>query len=104
MQKDIIEILMELGFPAHRVGFGQLCRAVERYALDSSQLLSKELYPAIAQELGYYDWRAVEHSIRDVIVSAWKRRDAATWGKYFPGCRKAPSNKRFVATLAQFLR
>ena len=103
-QNPVLGMLMELGIPLHRVGCKALCSAIPRFRDDDMQTLSKELYPAVAAELGCSDWRAVEHAIRDVIVCAWKRRDPAVWAKYFPGCRKPPSNKRFIATLAQFVR
>lgn len=100
----MICILLELGIPVHRVGYKQLCIAIPAYAEDDAQTLSKELFPYVASQLGYCDWRAVEHSIRDSIVYAWKRRDPAVWAKYFPNCRKAPSNKMFIATVAARVR
>ena len=104
LQTIITHILMELGIPIHRVGFRQLGMAIAIYAADTSRLLSKEIYPVIAAELGFPDWRAVEHAIRDAIVYAWKRRDIAAWEKYFPGCKTAPTNKQFIATLAQHVQ
>ena len=103
-QTIITHRLMELGIPIHRVGFRQLCMAIAIYAEDTSRLLSKEIYPVIAAELGFPDWRSVEHAIRDVVVYTWKRRDNAVWEKYFPGCKSAPTNKRFIATFAQYIQ
>ena len=96
----MILILLELGIPLHRVGYKQLCIAIPAYAVNDTQTLSKELYPLIASKMGYCDWRAVEHSIRDAIVYAWKRRDPVIWAKYFPSRHKPPSNKLFIATIA----
>ena len=100
----MILILLELGIPLHRVGYKQLCIAIPAFAANDTQTLSKELYPLVAAKLGYGDWRAVEHSIRDAIVYAWKRRDPAAWAKYFPSRRKPPSNKLFIATVATHIQ
>lgn len=103
-QDQTIYLLMELGVPAHRIGYKLLCLAIPLFAENDTQTLSKELYPVVAAEVGYCDWRAAEHSIRDVIVTAWNQRNPAVWAKYFPDCRRPPSNKQFIATLAQFAR
>jgi len=38
-----------------------------------------------------------------VIVEAWARRDVSVWAQYFPDQEKAPTNKRFLAVLAEKL-
>lgn len=96
-------LLLELSVPAHRVGFLQLCTAIPLFKQDKQQSMASELYPAVAETLGYQDWRAVEHAIRDIIVAAWKHRNPKVWNKYFPGCVEAPSNKQFIATLAEYI-
>lgn len=98
-----VQLLLELGIPAHRVGYEQLCVALPHFARDKQQCLSTELYPFVAERLRYSDWRAVEHAIREVIACGWKHRDPAVWSRYFPGFRRAPSNKRFIATLAEYI-
>lgn len=103
--EDVIcHILLSLQFPAHRIGFQQLCLAIPQFARDTTQSLTKDLYPYIAKAMGYEDWRAVEHSIRDVIAKAWEKGDRQIWELYFPGAETAPSNKRFIATMARFIR
>lgn len=102
-QDTIRQMLRELSVPIHRTGYRQLCIAIPRFAQDSSQSLTKELYPYVAAQLGCADWRTVEHSIRVVILDAWQRRNPKVWEKYFPGAQKPPSNKQFIATLAEFL-
>ena len=94
-------ILHELGVPVHRNGYRQLGVAIPCFALDDTQSLSKELYPYVAARFGHTDWRCVEHAIRLVILDAWDRRDPEVWEQYFPNCRKPPSNKQFIATLAE---
>ena len=66
--------------------------------------MCNELYPAVTKALGYVDWRAVEFAIRRTILSAWGQRDAEIWEKYFPGATKVPTNKQFIATLAQRIK
>ena len=97
-------LLRELGFPVHRVGYKQICIAVPCYAQDSTQSIIKEIYPYIARICGYSNWCAVEHAIRCAIHDAWRDRDPVIWEKHFPNCKKPPSNKQFIATLAEYLQ
>ncbi len=97
-------MLHELTFPIHRFGYDHMLLAVSRYAKGDIQSLTKELYPYIADFFGYADWHAVEHSIRSAIADAWAARDPIVWEQYFPNLDKAPSNKRFIATLAERLQ
>lgn len=90
-----------LNVPSHRDGYRQLCAGIPLFAKDPGQRLSKELYPAIARVCGDRDGRAVEHGIRRVIEAAWKTRDRAVWEQYFPGIEACPSNKVFIARLAE---
>lgn len=96
-------MLLELGIPAHRVGYRQLCAAVPYFAENKDRCLTKDVYPYVADTLGYSDWRAVEHSVRQVILDAWRRRNRAVWERYFSNGRKPPSSKQFIATLAEYL-
>lgn len=104
LQKQAADMLHELGFPIHRLGYKQLCIAIPRFAMDDTQSLTKDLYPYLATYFAYSDWRAAESAIRDVIVAVWADRDPAVWGKYFPNLKKPPSNKQFIATLAERLK
>lgn len=97
-------ILPELRFGIHRLGYKQLLLLIPCYALDSNQSLSKELYPYAADYFGYASWQPVEHAVRVAILDAWERRDPEVWEKYFPGMKKPPSNKQFIATLAERLK
>lgn len=99
-----IDLLNEFRFPVHRIGCKQLRIAIPMYAEDSTQCLTKNIYPHIGKVLNCSDWRAVEHSIRDVIVCAWENGDRAAWDKYFPEYKKPPSNKVFIATIAEYAR
>ena len=100
----ISALLHTLGFPIHRCGYDHLIVAINRYAEGDIQSLSKELYPYVSECFGYTDWHAVEHSIRSIISDTWDIRDPEIWERYFPRFHKAPSNKRFIATLAELLQ
>ena len=104
LQEQTIAMLHELALPIHRRGYKQLCIGIPRFALDDTQSLSKDLYPYLAEYFNYSDWHAVESSIRDVILDAWEHRNPDVWEKYFPNQTKVPSNKQFIATLAERLR
>lgn len=104
LSHSISPILHELGIPIHRVGYKQLSLAIQLYAQNDSQSLTKELYPRVARTLGYAEWHPVEHSIRLVLLQAWDNRMPYTWERYFPCSRKCPSNKQFIATIVDFMR
>lgn len=97
-------LLHDLNFPIHRLGYSHLILAVIRYAQGDMPSLTKELYPYVAKRFGYSDWHAIERAIRSATADAWTNRDPQIWELYFPRCRKAPSNKRLIATLAEQLR
>ena len=74
------------------------------FAENPQQLLTKELYPAVAGICGCKDSRSVEHSIRKAIHAAWQHRDIAIWRKYFTDRNICPSNKEFICRLAEILQ
>ena len=69
------EHLLRLGYSPHLDGFRQLRVGVPLFAQDPHQLLSKELYPAIASLCGSKGGKSVERSIRTATKDAWSRRD-----------------------------
>lgn len=98
------QMLNELRLQIHRGGYSCLCVGIPRFKQDVRQLLSKDLYPYIASHIGNITPEAVDQAIREAIQHAWKHRAPAVWEKYFPGSVKAPSNKLFIATLAEHLK
>ena len=98
--EQVLLDLRRLYIPVHLSGYQCLCVAIPKFALNLSQLMCGELYPTVAKELGYVDWRAVEFAIRRAILLAWENCAPEIWNEYFPGSTKAPSNKQFIATLA----
>lgn len=104
LQDDTIKMLHHLRISIHRLGYKCLSIAIPCYATDDTQSLSKETYPYVARRLGYMDWRGVERAIRTVILDAWVQRDLGVWEEYFPNQKKVPTNKQFIAALAERLR
>lgn len=99
--------LRQLNFHTHLDGYRQLCLAIPMFAHNPGQLLTKELYPAVARLSGCRDSRSVEHSIRKAIQAAWRNRDNAIWRKYFTISSRetaaCPTNKEFICRLAEVL-
>ena len=102
--EQILFDLRELNVPMHLSGYRCLCVAISVFMQDISQSMCNELYPTVAEKLGSVDWRTVEFAIRKTIRSAWENRDSEKWETYFPGITKAPTNKLFIATLAQRIK
>ena len=102
--QQVLDDLRRLNLPVYLSGYRCLCIAIPIYALDISQTMCSELYPEVAKKLGYIDWRAVEFVIRRVILTAWEHRNQEVWNAYFPGLTKAPTNKHFIAILAQRIK
>lgn len=100
----ICQCLRELGVPVHRKGYKQLSTAIFFYLQDNNQSLTKEIYPRVAQTLGDTDWRLIERNTRTIIQHTWEHRDPDIWRLYFPRSWKTPSNKVFIATLAELLQ
>ena len=98
------QMLHTLRFPAHRLGYQQLCLAIPHYRENPLQSITKELYPWIAMQFDHITPQAVEHTIRDVIHYAWRHCDPEVWAVYFPGSGRPPTNKQFIATLAERLK
>ena len=94
--------LTHLGLCNKHAGYQQLRVGIPLFRQDSTLRLGKELYPAIIALLGGGEHRRIERSIRSAIVYAWKRQNRAVWEQYFPGYTKCPSNKQFIARLAEF--
>jgi len=101
-QTIIRDHLLALGLSISSDGFQQLRIGIPLFAQDKTQRLSKELYLAISQRFGCSK-EAIEHSIRDTIKAAWESRDEAVWKKYFPNATECPTNKAFIAQLAELL-
>ena len=103
-QDETIRLLHLLGIRIHRLGYQCLRIATPRFAARDTQSLSKELYPFVAEQLDIGDCRSVERVIRTAIADGWARRDPSVWAQYFPDQEKVPTDKQFLAVLAEKLR
>jgi len=103
LPEQVAVLLHSLNFPTHLDGYRQLCVGIPIFVKNPGMLLSKELYPAIADQMDSQDPRTVEHSIRKSIADAWNHRDPVVWAKYFPPSNTPPTNKVFISRLAEML-
>ena len=109
LEKDVTDMIHEIGVPAHIKGYQYLREAILITTADPSVLnkaVTKILYPEIARRYGTTALR-VERCIRSAIETAWDRASPETLPKYF-GCtvssqRGKPSNAEFIALLAERL-
>lgn len=103
-REQTARMMQELRIPVHRIGYRELALGIPHYREQNMQSLSKELYPWLGRQFGNITTEAVEHAIREAIHRGWENRDPAIWETYFPGTVKPPSNKQFIATLAERIR
>ncbi len=104
LESEAANLLLKFGLKPGLDGFHQLQAGIPIYMQNSGQRLSKELYPAIAQLCGNDSGLQVEHSIRTAIHCAWNNRDISLWNEYFPGWKKAPTNRVFLSRMAAALK
>lgn len=106
-KSGISTALLLLGVSPKRNGYQQLVYAVALYRADPYQLLSKELYPAVAISCGNNNGQQVERTIRTAIKAAWQCRDDKLWQMFFPvdenGEVPKPTNGYFIARLARLM-
>ena len=102
----VMAALFELGIPAKRIGSGNCREAILMLKDDPNALLSKDIYPVLAQAQKV-SAGSIEKNIRDTITDAYQHRNDAVWVKYFPlapnGQIPKPTNRVFLTTLAQVL-
>lgn len=81
--------------------------ALKLYLANPSQSVTKELYPAVARQLGTSP-QAVEKAIRIAINKAWLNRNEATWRVFFSANQSGqipkPTNLGFLNILTAHLR
>lgn len=103
---QVSNVLLQLGFSAKLKGYGYLREGVLLFAKDTSQLVTKELYPAIGAKFSSCGER-VERAIRSAIRQAWENGEAERWRCYFAqtdaGADRCPTNSEFIARIADHL-
>ena len=109
LEKDVTEMIHELGVPAHIKGYQYLRNAITM-VVDDMELLgavTKELYPAIA-EMNDTTPSRVERAIRHAIEVAWNRGRIETINNLFGYTvqtdKGKPTNSEFIAIIADKLR
>lgn len=108
LMKEITDLLKDLGVPANIMGFEYLRRAILLKYLypEKYLLLTKELYPEIAEEFQTTSNR-IRRAIRNAITATWNRGNIELLNQYFENSTKPevviPSNNRFIIKIAQLI-
>lgn len=109
LEVKVTELLHEIGVPAHIKGY-QYIRSSIMLAVNDMDVLNsitKQLYPAIAEEYHTTSSR-VERAIRHAIEVAWGRGKTDTIDELFGytmSCGKLkPTNSEFIALIADKIR
>lgn len=98
MENKVHKVLLDLGIPANVKGFRYLAKAIimssERPELMRG--LTKELYPAVADEFGDRPRRA-ERAMRYAIENGWRVGNKKAWS------RLITSSDRVKPTIGKFI-
>ncbi len=109
LEKDVTQILHEIGVPAHIKGYQYLRDAITASVNDQEMLSSvtKVLYPNIAKKHQTTPSR-VERAIRHAIEVAWNRGKMETINEIFgytvSNGKGKPTNSEFIALLSDKIR
>lgn len=109
LEKEVTEILHEIGIPAHIKGYMYLRTAIiETYTnIDFLGQITKVLYPEIARRYKTTSSR-VERAIRHAIEVAWNRGNIDAIDEIFAytisASKAKPTNSEFIAMIADKLR
>lgn len=105
LDRAIMLLLMDLNIFEDMSGYNCVAEAIKLYSTDSTQQITKVLYPGVAKICGGSKER-VERIIRGCIQSAWVDRDVDAWSMYFPARKKLspPTNGEFIHKMVMCLR
>ena len=109
LEKDVTEMIHEIGVPAHIKGYQYLREAIMMSVKDSEMLgsITKVLYPTIAAKYQTTSSR-VERAIRHAIEVAWNRGRMETldslFGYTISTGKGKPTNSEFIALIADKIR
>ena len=109
LEREITEILHEIGIPAHIKGYMYLRTAILETYLNVDYLgqITKVLYPEIARRYMTTSSR-VERAIRHAIEVAWNRGNIDAIDEIFAytisASKAKPTNSEFIAMIADKLR
>ncbi len=109
LEKDVTDMIHEIGVPAHIKGYQYLREAI-MMAVDDIEMLgsiTKILYPTIAKKYQTTPSR-VERAIRHAIEVAWSRGRMETLDALFGYTvntgKGKPTNSEFIALIADKIR
>ncbi len=109
LEKDVTDIIHEVGVPAHIKGYQYLREAIMLSVEDEEMLgaVTKILYPAIAKKYHTTSSR-VERAIRHAIEVAWNRGNLDTLDSMFGYTihvgKGKPTNSEFIALIVDKIR
>lgn len=109
LEKDVTDMIHDLGVPAHIKGYQYLRCAISKAVNDPAMIgaITKQLYPGIACEYNTTPSR-VERAIRHAIEVAWSRGKMETLDQMFgytvSSGKGKPTNSEFIALVADRIR
>lgn len=109
LEKDVTDMIHEIGVPAHIKGYQYLREAIMMSVEDTEMLgaITKVLYPTIAKRYQTTSSR-VERAIRHAIEVAWSRGRMETlealFGYTISVGKGKPTNSEFIALIADKIR
>ncbi len=109
LEKDVTDMIHEIGVPAHIKGYQYLREAIMMSVNDSEMMgsITKILYPTIAKKYQTTASR-VERAIRHAIEVAWNRGRMETldamFGYTINTGKGKPTNSEFIALIADKIR
>ena len=109
LEKDVTDMIHEIGVPAHIKGYQYLREAIMMAVEDTEMLnsITKILYPTIAKKFQTTPSR-VERAIRHAIEVAWSRGRMETldalFGYTINTGKGKPTNSEFIALIADRIR
>lgn len=108
LEKQITDILHDVGIPAHIKGYSYLRTAIS-YSYENEDYIgsiTKMLYPEIARKYNTTGSR-VERAIRHAIEIAWGRGNIDTideiFGYTISASKSKPTNSEFIAMISDYL-
>ena len=104
IENCIFDIILELGIPLNLKGFSYLCDAIRityYEPMEGARIVDK-LYKSVAEE-NETTVQCVEHAIRTALKRVEGLRVKSELKKYF-GTEECPPPKRFINTLADWVR
>lgn len=109
LEKDVTNILLEIGIPAHIKGYQYIREGIIMAFNDRNMLhyITKFLYPSIAKKYKTTS-SSVERTIRHAIEVAWRRGNIEILEEIFGNTicagKGKPTNSEFMALLTDKLR